>query len=61
MNRALLLLALVGLAAVIAGNLIHDHGWALAATLFGGMLMGFCLGFYLSARTVRETLARHGR
>jgi uncharacterized membrane protein YfcA len=56
-NRALAILALVGAAAVVAGNLIqHHHDWGYALVLFGGMLMGFCLGFYLAARTVREAL-----
>lgn len=59
MNRALAILALVGAAAVIAGNRIHHHhDWGYALVLFGGMLMGFCLGFYLAARTVRETFGQ---
>jgi hypothetical protein len=57
MNRALAFLGLVGFAAVVASTFIHG-GWRYPLELSGGMLMGFALGFYLAARTVRETLER---
>lgn len=58
MNRALAILVVCGVACVIAGNALYPGNWSLALTLFGGMMMGFCLGFYLAARTVRQILER---
>jgi hypothetical protein len=60
MNRALAIVALVGFIIQTVGGFIVVKGsnLGLCLTIIGSIFIGYALGAYLTARTVRETLDR---